>query len=480
MKKCVFVIVFALLMPFCVSGCKGEKVCLNKYEIVATYDEQTHQLDCEQKMMYANGTGADLDRLELFLYANSFEKIENNASISSRNRAYTNGESYGNITIKNVKSEKQECDFCLSQNHNILTINLPNWLHKDKNISIEMSYVVTLANANHRLGYGENTINFGSFAPIFCVYENGDFVHNQFTANGDPFYSEVSDYAVTINYPQKYKIASTGEIVRDDGGKAEIIAKKVRDFCFVLSDKFEVLTTNVGKTKINYFFYDDQDAKMHLKTAERAIEFFGEQFGDYPYKTLCVVKTNFCFGGMEYPNLVMIADDVQKDVTFDYVIVHEIAHQWWYGLVGNNEFEEAWLDESLTEYSSALFFEKYVEYCLKYDEIVENALQTYRQFKQVYVDVLGAVDERMDRTLSEFDTEPEYVNCVYTKGVLMYDNIREMIGKRAFLKCLRRYCKTYCFKNANRTSLVECFAKSVNKRIGGLFRAWLDGKVVVQ
>ena len=475
MKKCCFVLVFTLFLPFFVTGCKNEKNCLNEYTIVATYDDFSHTLECNQKMTYTNNSTDDLTKIDLFLYANSFENTANNASSSSFNKAYKNGESYGNITINSVSEHSQKCDFELSEKRNILTVVLLKTLKKDEKVTLDMDYVVTLANVNHRLGYGENTINFGSFAPVFCVYEDG-FVHNDFAANGDPFYSEVSNYHLTLNYPSKYTLASTGIVKKNCDGKAEIIAEKVRDFCFVLSERFDVLT----KGNVSYYFYDDKDAQKHLKTALKAVEFFENKFGKYPYEKLSVVKTNFCFGGMEYPNLVMISDEVEKDVTFDYVIVHEIAHQWWYGLVGNNEFKEAWVDESLTEYSSALFFENFDEYKLGYDKIVDNALETYKQFTRIYIDVLGAVDERMNKSLSQFGTEPEYVNCVYTKGVLMYDNIREILGDRTFFRCLKKYFKTYCFKNVNGSELVGCFSKTSHKKIEGVFKAWIDGKVVVQ
>ena len=111
----------------------------------------------------------------------------------------------------------------------------------------------------------------------------------------------------------------------------------------------------------------------------------------------------------------------------------------WCHQFGNNEYEEAWLDESLTEYSAALFFEAHEEYGLNYNDIISGAETTYRTFLDVYESVLGEVDESMNRNLSEFATEPEYVNNIYTKGVLLYDNLRETLGDSKFMKCLKKY-----------------------------------------
>ena len=174
-----------------------------------------------------------------------------------------------------------------------------------------------------------------------------------------------------------------------------------------------------------------------MAVAVDAMNTFQNLFGEYPYEAVNVVQANFCFGGMEYPNLVLIADAVDDKETYKYVIVHELAHQWWYSLVGNNEFTEAWLDESLTEYSTFLFFEQNEKYGLEYEKMVEGALNSYQLFVNIYKDTLGEVDESMARALSEFATEPEYVNNVYTKGVLMFDSVRKTVGDRKFFNCLK-------------------------------------------
>ncbi len=477
MKKFFLIVSFVLCVPFFCTSCGDGQAKLNEYKITAAYDELEHKLSCSQQMVYVNNTGTDLEKLDLFLYANSFEKAKNNASSSSLNKAYYNGESYGNITIQGASQDGKECDFSVEDGHAILSVKLQKSIKKHEKCRLHLDYVVLLANVNHRLGYGENTINFGSFAPTFCVFENG-FVHNNFSANGDPFYSEISNFYVEISYPKEYVIASSGTIKKNDKGKAEIVAKNVRDFCFVLSKKLVENSMEIDGTKVSYFSCKDDNAERHLNTAKNALIFFNKKFGKYPYKNLSVVQADFCFGGMEYPNLVLISLDVERDATYDYVIVHEIAHQWWYGLVGNNEFESAWIDESLTEYSSALFFEEYRDYGLEYDTIVSNALESFKQFKQVYIDVLGSVDESMDRSLNEFKTEPEYVNCVYTKGVLMYDSLRDIMGERRFFKALKYYFKVFKFKNAKKDDLIGCFCKFGGRETRKFVLSWLDGKVV--
>ena len=306
-------------------------------------------------------------------------------------------------------------------------------------------------------------------------------MENDFASNGDPFYSDIANYEVSLTFNEKYTLATSGEVTSEklENGKKEVKIKgeKLRDFCFVLSEKFEVVSNLVDGVKVNYYYYDDNNATENLEVACLALSTFSDLFGEYPYKVLNVVKTNFCFGGMEYPNLVYISDAVTDLETYEYVIVHEIAHQWWYSVVGNNEFSEAWLDESLTEYSALLFYEKTGRG--DYASMTSGALNSYRLFVEVYEGVRGDVDESMNRNLSSFSTEPEYVNCVYTKGVLLFDSLRAMLGDNKFFKCLENYFDDYAFKNSSSAKLIESFSKTARMDLEGYFNSWLDGTVVL-
>lgn len=480
MKKWFFLFVIIVFSGFLCVGCEQKSSKLASYKIDAVFDEEAMSLSCEQETTFFNTTGKSLDKLCFFLYANAFEEGQNPVSKSNFDKAYSNGESYGNITFQGITLNNEKAETELSPRHNILTINLQTPLQKNEEMCVEMQYVVSLANINHRLGYGDDAVNFGSFFPILCVFENGDFVQNGYSQAGDPFYSEVANFEVNITCPSSYIVASTGEILSKNNGTTRVKASAVRDFCFVMSKKFEKLSAKVNDFEVNYFFYDDEMANEHLQTACKAMKTFCEVIGEYPYKQISVVKTDFCFGGMEYPNLVMVSDAIATEEEISYVIVHELAHQWWYSLVGNNEFDDAWIDESLTEYSTLLFFEKHPEYGIDYNKTISSTAANYKQFVKTYKKVLGSVDEKMNRSLDEFSTEPEYVNCVYTKGVLLYDSIRERIGKKKFERCLKAYYKKYKFKNVKANELKSCFSRVSGRQLYSLFDAWLEGKVRIK
>lgn len=481
MKKFALVLIIVLCLPIFLVGCNSENE-INFYKIQALYNEESQSLDCQQEMIYVNNSDNALNEICFFLYANSFDEGQTVVPKSYFDKAYPNGESFGRISFNKIEIGGQEAEYQINDSKNILTVNLNSQLFPNEKVSVVMQYTVALANINHRLGYGDNVVNFGNFFPIACVYENGTgFVKNQFSASGDPFYSDVANFELEITYPGDYVFASSGSSNIKDlqtGEKiASCVGNNIRDFCFVLSKNFQVIQDKVGEIDIKYYFYDDDKSQEHLQTAVKAVETFQNLFGAYPYSQLSVVQTNFCFGGMEYPNLVMISDAVE-DEAIDYVIVHEIAHQWWYGVVGNNEYEDSWVDEGLTEFSTALFFEKNEEYGLKYDIIMENALNTYKNFVSIFTKINGDVDESMNRNLNQFNTEPEYVNCIYTKGMLLFDNLRHSMSEKKFFNCLKDYYKEYMFKNSSSEKLIESFSKSTNSNLENYFNAWIVGEVV--
>lgn len=478
MKKIAVLILVVTLLPFCLVAC-GKEEKKNLYFIDAVFNDDDMTLTCSQSVEYVNTSENILTEVDFFLYPNSFAEEQTPVPTSYMASAYPNGESFGCLEMASVKVGGETAKFAIEEeNKSILVVNFGKELYPDEMIEIEMDYTVRLANINHRLGYGEKTVNFGTFFPIACVYENG-FVRNGFSSSGDPFYSDVSNFEVKVSFPDEYVLASTGNQEVQSDGEVLCTAENVRDFAFVLSKEFELLSKEVNGVTVNYYYYEDENAEENLQISCEAVETFEDLFGQYPYKQLSVVKTNFCFGGMEYPNLVMISDSITDKETCNYVIVHEIAHQWWYGLVGNNEYTDAWVDEGLTEYSTALFFEENEKYGFDYDVVMENALNGYKKFVEIYSSVLREVDESMQRDLSQFLTEPEYVNCTYTKGMLLFDSLRDTLGKRKFEKCLKNYYKEYKFENSSYEKLVKSFSKSANRNLENFFASWVEGNVKI-
>lgn len=488
--KKLFIAFFIVFAAISLVGC-GKSEIDNVAKNVSSYSLDVTLLDdmtmtCSETLNYKNNTESVLNKLNMHLYPNAFREGSKHppVSLASSSRAYPNGKSYGKIDISKVLVKNSEKQFSIcGVDQNILEFEFGEELYPDDNIEIKIDFFVTLPNINHRFGYGNNTINIANFYPVACVYENGVFKQDVYSSNGDPFYSETSNYKVNFSCPKKYVVASSGnqQKTREDGENKtiEIEAKAVRDFAIVCSEKFLTKTGEIDGVKVNYFYYGDQNPDQSLETAKKSIKTFNELFGKYPYSQLSVVEANFVHGGMEYPNLIYISDACSSYEEYTNVIVHETAHQWWYSLVGNNEYSSSWLDEGLTEYSTALFYEKNPDYNIKMEDLVKNNWKNYSLFVSIYQNVLGKVDTSMDRELNEYPTETEYTYIAYVKGMLIFDSVRQIIGDKAFFEGLKTYFEENKFSIARPENLISAFERASKCDLDSLFDAWIQGKIII-
>lgn len=491
MKK-IAVLFFVLFCSFSAfAGCSSKlekqikKESKNLTNYTMSIDYENYSLNVNQTIDYINSSSDVFNKIYLHLYPNNFSKGATNKPVSTLNmsKAYPNGFSEGHITINDVAHNGVNQEVVLSgTDFDILEVSVGE-LKSGERTTITLNYEVVIPNCIHRFGYGDNTINLGNFYPIVAVYD-GEWNLDPYHSNGDPFYSDMSNYFVNISVPKNLTIANTGEVLNktesDNISTYEIKALAVRDFAFVLSDKFEVVAEKIGDVEVKYYYYDDENYSQSLKSAVDSIKTFNSLYGSYPYKTYSVVKANFVHGGMEYPNLVLISDAVTDFNDYVNVIVHETAHQWWYGVVGNNEYDYGWLDEGLTDYSTALFYKYNENYNINFDEIIKNTTNSYVNFVEVYTKVLGSVDTTMNRSLNEYNTEPEYVYMAYVKGVLLFDSLNENVGEDKFLMCLKKYYKDFGFKNVTPDDLINTFETCLGTKMQGFFDSFIDGKVIIK
>ncbi len=471
-----------VMLSLILFGCGEERQTeYTFYEIKLAYDDQENKLAGEMSVNYVNNTGVELNHVCFHLYPNAFREGSNQGvvSLANYNRAYYNGKSYGDIEITSSNYGYS----LIGDDENILKVELSSPLAPNEDVNINLEFETTLPEINHRIGVGENTINFGNAVPILCVYENGAFDLNGYNSNGDPFYSEISNYSVKIVFSEKYVIAATGEKVSEsveDGNKVvSFNAEKVRDFVFVLSENFNVISSNVGDTTINYYYYDDENPEKSLQTSVLSVQTFSNLFGDYPYNVLNVVEASFVHGGMEFPNLVLISDNLANYETYTTVIIHEIAHQWWYGVVGNDQFNYGWLDEGLAEFSTALFYDINQEYNTSRSQITLRNQSNYNVFEKIYTSVLGDVDTSFNRALNEFSNEQEYVYTAYVKAYLMHDTLYEFLGEKTYIKCLKYYYKNNMYKTVTPQDMIECFEKVSGKNLQTFFYSWFEDNIII-
>jgi hypothetical protein len=485
-------LILCALMAACLAGCGAGAETLeeasrrmNTYVIEGVYRDEGHSLTASETLHFTNRTGAALDTLCFNLYPNAYREdaVYKAVAMSNRAKAYPYGASWGRVDINYARVGGANRDYRIEGgDRNILAVPLSAPLAAGGAVSVAIGFTVHLAHVYDRLGYNNQTVHLTNWYPVLCVYENGGFVTKNYCAYGDPFYSEAANYSVTLTYPSRYSAAHTGEATetRAAGGNTVLAmsARCVRDFAVALSAPKTAVDGAAGQTAVRYHYLTDTSAAENLLLAERAMETYAELFGPYPYSKIEIFETPFAHGGMEYPGLILVAAGLTPAERRE-VIVHELAHQWWYGLVGNNQHDAAWFDEGLSDFSTLLFFKKFVGYGVDKDKRVKQAGLNYGLF----VDVLKAVgdgdDTTMTRSLLDYVSEREYVFMTYVKGLLLFDTLHKTLGEKTFLRCLQRLYADNLFGVVTDREIIAAFEKASRKKLGGFFRSWLDGKVVI-
>ena len=450
----------------------------DEYTMTLVYEPSTRTLSGEMQAKLCNRTESVWETLKFQLWANAFREGAKYLPVSSAYApaAYYEGASFGNITVTSVRGG----EFCVAgEDENILFVTPPEPVYPDEIAEICVRFTVTLARIEHRLGVGRNTVNLSGFYPVLCAIGNEGFCEYIYAPYGDPFVSEVADYDVTFTLPKSYEVAHTGVGTRTEEGERAIYrirAENVRDFAMVCSERFEVLSDTSEGIPVSYYYVKDDDPSRTLSVAVQSIRFYAQTFGDYAYPTYTVVETGFAYGGMEYPMLSLIADDLSEREKV-FAVAHETAHQWWYAMVGSNQFCEAWQDEGLAEYSTALFVNAYPEYGVTYEDCIRESERAYRAFYSVQSQLTKG-DTAMRRDLTEFTGDYAYRSLVYDKSVIMYDRLRQTMGDRRFFASIKEYARACEGKIASPALLIACFSERV-AQAEGIFASFLDGSCVI-
>lgn len=483
MKKTAFilsVILAFLIIPFLPACADGKTV--SEYNIECEYADG--KLVGSETVTFFNSSETTVSELKFNLFGNAFRKGAKYAPIAAQyhNKCYPDGDSFGDVAINSVAIESEKTDFKIAgEDKNVLCVPLKNEVFPNERVTVDIDFTLTLANVIARTGITDKTVNLANFYPILCALDSDGFYECVYYSDGDPFYSDCADYRVKLTCSENYVVAAAGKAVgsHSSSGKrtTEYTLKNARSFCMVLSDKFESVSDKSLGIDVTYYYYDDQTPQKSIETAVKSLKTFSDKYGDYAYDEFSVVQTPFNQGGMEFPTLVFIGDDVTGDAYYE-VIVHETAHQWWQSAVGNNEIKYGFLDEGLAEYSVVVFYENNPEYNLSREAMIKSAEQTYKVFCTVYDKLFGKVNTTMLRSLNEYSGEYEYVNIAYIKSCIMYEELRKSIGDDTFFKSLKKYYSDFKFKNATPDDLVGAFEKC-GADSNGFFESFFNGKVIL-
>lgn len=464
---CIAIIVCSLSI-FAVSCKDVEEEPITTYSIWLDIQEDDNTADCSQKVEVLNNYGVSIDELKFNVYANAFDKQKPLACAQEeQGDFYPDGISYGEFSLKSVYGDIKQYDFDFDSN--ILTVELNTPLEVGQTICVDMQYTVTLPHTNGRYGFNERGISLTGFYPMLCAFTGGQWYYDAFSPIGDPYFSDVAKYRVTFNLPNGWEYVSSGKSKQSEENGETIVnatARNIRDFALVLSPMLKKSVNKYDGVEINYLG-EKQDT---LNIAQKALEVYGKLFGKYAYDTLAIADMPFVAGGMEYGALCVINEKL-GGATYEEVVAHEIAHQWWYGAVGSNNLTDAWQDEGTTSFATYLYFVEIGN--LEYSSLMMS--DAYSQFHR-FLDIQKSVGEcakgKLGGKLNDFPSNYYYTNITYNKSLVMWKYMQDTIGKDNTLKSLQEYYGTYKFKIATPDDLYACLDNAF-ARASDLMKNWV-------
>jgi hypothetical protein len=403
-------------------------------------------------------------------------------------RLFPNLPSYGGeMTVGEVRVGEDTVTTRLEAQDTALRVPLPTPLPPGGETTLALEFETTVP-ITVGVGYGQfvylqDVMALANFFPIIPAYDEencarfGNCVQGWnievAAPYGDAVFSPTALFEVFVSAPDEWTVVASGSLVdkqpaADDRLTWHMVSGPMRDFNVVLSPRFEVATDTVSGITVNSYYLPEDvlGGRRVLGWVVESLAFFGEHFGPYPFAEFDVVATPTAAGGIEYPGLIVMPIRNYGDTSgrFQWSTVHEVAHQWWYSLVGNDQQDEPWVDEALTQYSTALFFERQ----LNWDGAVAEV------FEPRYAQVAGTEEDDLI-TLPVADyTEANYGPLVYSKGPLFFHAMRQEVGDEAFDAILKSFFVNYRYGIASGKELLGLAASVSGMDLNDLYREWLE------
>lgn len=358
----------------------------------------------------------------------------------------------GRMTVSDLMLDSQPAEPTYELADSALLVPLAEPLQPGESIEIEMSFEVeipTEMGGNYGLfGTFDDIMVLQEFYPLIPVYDDEGWNVEIPPEQGDVTYLDPSYYLVRISAPADMELVTSGITMtesQEDDRKSMIFAVgPARDVYIAGSDRFEKVSKSIGDVQVNSYTFEDlkPGSERALEYAIGSIESFNQRFGQYPYVEFDLVGTPMMALGMEYPGVVAISKDlydldatlygVPVPIYLESVVAHEVAHQWFYNVVGNDQIDEPWLDEAIVQFATGLYY---------LDQYGQQGYDGYRGSWQDRWNRVEGADIPIGMPVSFYE-DREYGAIVYGRGPLFIEAIQRRMGKSEFDQFIRDYYET--------------------------------------
>ena len=448
------------------------------YQIDANYDPPKHTVDASETLTYKNLTGQPQDTFPFHLYLNAFQpkstwmhEAHRDGNFRSSNLSEWKPSDYGSNEVSSFEvvgmgDLTKQMKFISPDDGNpddktVFQVKLPRPIAPGESVTFKIKFKATFPEVIARTGYKRTFLLAGQWFPKVGVWWNGSWNCHQFHAMTE-FFADFGTYDVKVTLPKDYVIGSTGVQVsdNDNGNGTKTVgfhAEDVHDFAWTADPNFKVVENtfdgSVGAVKIRLLTYDSHEREWqpYIECVQKSMKRFDDWYGPYPYAQLTVVDPPHGAGeagGMEYPTFITGDSGwwIPKGVhLIDLVTEHEFGHQYWYGMVATNEFENGWLDEGINSYTEVKVLDSFYGENASILNILgaqlgERGLQRMGYLGSTDVDSL-AQPSFTDMSVGS------YGDITYGKTATLLISLEKIVGEQTLRNALHTYFLKYRFKH---------------------------------
>jgi len=511
------------------------------YDIKITLNDSAHSLNGFQQLSYTNNSPEALDYIWFHLWPNAYKNDETALAKQllldgSTRFHFSKDEDRGYIDVEQfiVNGQNLEIEF-----HpdwiDVVKVHLTDPLAPGATVNFEIPFYVKLPLVFSRLGHTGKHYEITQWYPKPAVYDR-DGWHPMPYLNRGEFYSEFGTFDVHITLPKDYRVMATGDIL--DGAEEyawldslaiagdqlhdlepKAFKKSIKKLSKKSSSDDQLKTLHFHQENVHDFAWfadkkwivrkgelwlEDSTRSVTLwsmylpKNAElweNSIEYihdagywYSEFFLDYPYNHITAVDGDLSAGGgMEYPNITVISSEGSKDF-LEYVIMHEVGHNWLYGIIGNNERDHAWLDEGLNEYANTRYWEKKYyerETKLVLSDFVQKKLGIGKHlsldwltYVMYQTQAVKGDDQPIDMTSEDFENF-NYGAMIYMKTGIFTWYLQHYLGENKIDEIMHEFFDSWKFKHPSPGDLKYIFDKHTDSDLSWYFDGVINDTKVI-
>jgi len=362
-----------------------------------------------------------------------------------------------------------------------LRVDLKAPLQPGESLVIEMDFelsIPTEMGGNYGLyGYFEDVLVLDTFYPMIPAFDENGWAKQTPKNNGDLTYTDASFYIVEVQAPADLVLASSGVAIdqqlKDNTQTTTFASGPARDFYLAGSREFVEISEQVGETLVRVYTRPEYSVNQAfaLDYATNAIEILSRQVGEYPYTEFEIISSPMRALGIEYPGITSIVVDefvdgvdlygMPSEQMLESTLAHETGHMWFYNTVGNDQQNQPWVDEALTQYMTYIY---YLERYGDGDGYVESWI--YRWSRVEYANVpIGMPSDEYNGA--------EYSAIVYGRGPLFFLGLENSYGLDTVMSAVQSYYQDHLWQVADAEDLRVALEDACDCDLGAEFEEWV-------